>query len=89
LQTGDAIGPGSTFSAASGDAPTWDAGADGYLGFQFNCVAGTCFGYAHITSTATTGFPATLVDYCYDAGGSAITVGSTDTIFQDGFDGTP
>jgi hypothetical protein len=74
LQTGAVVGPSSTFSSATGVATNWIAGVDGYLGFKFNCAAGTCYGYAHMTTTGATGFPATLVDYCYDSSGSAITI---------------
>lgn len=49
----------------------------GYLGFKFDCTPGgppVCYGYAHLTTAGTTGFPATLVDYCYDNSGAAIAV---------------
>ncbi|MFC4819894.1 S8 family serine peptidase, partial [Dokdonella ginsengisoli] len=74
LQNGAVVGPSSTFSSATGVATNWSAGVDGYLGFKFTCAAGTCYGYAHMTSTGTTGFPATLIDYCYDSAGNAITI---------------
>jgi hypothetical protein len=74
LTTGAVIGPASTWSRTNGAMTAFQAGTDGYLGFRFNCAGSTCYGYAHLTTTGTTGFPATLVDYCYDSGGAAITI---------------
>jgi len=74
LAAGAVIGPASTWSRTNGAMTAFQAGADGYLGFRFNCSGSTCYGYAHLTTTGTTGFPATLVDYCYDSGGAAITI---------------
>ncbi|MEP7042250.1 MAG: hypothetical protein ABI843_04275 [Dokdonella sp.] len=79
LAAGASIGPSSTFTAASSgaDFSNWQAGADGYLGFEFDCssIGGTtCYGYLHLTTTGTTGFPATLVEYWYDNSGAAITI---------------
>ena len=79
LASGATIGSTSTF-ASSGTPTAWRAGVDGYLGFRFNCSAlgtspsGTCYGYAHITTTGTTGFPATLVQYWYNKAGDDITI---------------
>jgi hypothetical protein len=86
LHAGDVVGPSSVFSAAGNtitpDA-AWLAGADAYIGFQFACngrlanpVSGVCYGYAHLTTTGTNGFPATLVDYVYDGDGNPVTVGT-------------
>jgi len=74
LTAGAVIGPASTWSRTNGAMTAFQAGANGYLGFRFNCAGDTCYGYAHLTTTAATGFPATLVDYCYDSGGAAITI---------------
>ena len=82
MQPGDTIGPASTFASEVGTAPEWLAGTDGYVGVRFNCdgrqtypVATTvCYGYVHFTTTATNGFPATLIDYSYDGDGNAITI---------------
>lgn len=85
LQPGDTVGPGSTFQAASGSltpVPEWRAGTDAYVGIRFNCdgrlanpVPGTvCYGYIRLTTTGTTGFPATIVEYAYDGDGNAITI---------------
>jgi subtilisin family serine protease len=77
LGSGDSIGPSSTFiqNAQSG-SDNWLVGVDGYLGFKFlNEDTGEInFGYAHITSTSPTGFPAVIVDYAYDQSGAEITI---------------
>lgn len=79
LASGDSIGPDSEFTAVGGNADTsnWQAGVDGYLGFKFACTgpaSGVCYGYAHLTTTAPLGFPATLLHYWYDTSGAAITI---------------
>lgn len=77
LAPGAMVGPSSTFIALTATSATadWRAGADGYMGFKLTCPgAGTCYGYAHLTSTAATGFPLTLVDYCYDSAGAQIII---------------
>ena len=84
LAPGAVIGPSSTFIKLTSQAATatWRAGADGYMGFNLNCPAGTCYGYAHLTTTAGSGFPAVLKDYCYDKSGAPITIigGTTFTV---------
>ena len=61
----------------------WLAGANGYLGVEFNCdgrlanpVAppGVCYGYVHLTTTAPNGFPARIMDTAFDGDGRPITV---------------
>jgi len=84
LHVGDTVGPTSTFQASAGTgtpAAEWLAGTDAYAGFQFTCngrlafpVTGVCYGYVHITSGSTTGFPATVVEYSYDGDGNPITI---------------
>ena len=78
LASGATIGPASTFIAAGGSADTsnWQAGVDGYLGFQFICPApgGFCYGYTNMTTTAPQGFPATVVRYVSNSAGDAITI---------------
>ena len=75
LGPGDTIGAGSIFSRTVGNAPNWRADVDGYLGFRFECsTASNCYGYAHLTTTGPTGFPAELVDYCFDKTGADITI---------------
>jgi len=80
LTNGAVIGPASTWSRTNGAMTAFRAGVDGYFGFRFDCSAlggTTCYGYAHLRTTAATGFPATLVDYCYDRTGAAITIPGT------------
>jgi uncharacterized membrane protein len=83
MQVGDTVGPASTFDGTNNAAATlWTAGADGYVGVRFTCdgrelypvATGYCYGYLHLTTTATTGYPATLVSYSYDGDGNAITI---------------
>ncbi|KAB2897009.1 MAG: hypothetical protein F9K31_12555, partial [Dokdonella sp.] len=77
LAIGDVVGPASPFSAATGGATAWQAGADGYLGFRFACTTAApdlCYGYVHLTTTAGTGYPATIGDYCWDSAGDPITI---------------
>ncbi|HEX7769691.1 MAG TPA: S8 family serine peptidase, partial [Dokdonella sp.] len=79
LQAGATVGPASTWSRTAGAMTSFRAGVDGYLGFRYECAEGTCYGYAHFTTTAATGYPATLVDYCHDTSGAAVTIGGGGT----------
>ncbi len=85
LQPGDTVGAASAFSATGGTvdvAAGWIAGVDGYVGVKFDCdgrlgnpvPSGTCFGYVHVVTGDTSGFPATIVDYAYDGDGNDIVV---------------
>jgi len=74
LNAGDTVGPSDTFEASMANPVNWNPGADGYLGFKFDCTAGTCYGYAHMETTGPTGHPAVLDDYCYDADGNSIQI---------------
>ncbi|RYD16983.1 MAG: hypothetical protein EOP90_03260, partial [Lysobacteraceae bacterium] len=74
LQSGAVIGPASTWSRTAGAMTDFRAGVNGYLGFRYECAAGTCYGYAHFTTTSATGYPATLIDYCHDTSGAAVTI---------------
>jgi len=99
LQPGATIGPDSTFSdtGTSVDAAAdWLAGADGYIGFRFDCdgrlaapVSGVCYGYVHVTTTAPDGFPATIVEYAYDINGNPISIGPVETFTVTPSVGTP
>jgi hypothetical protein len=80
LTNGATIGSSSIWSRTNGAMNAFRAGVNGYLGFRFDCssIGGTtCYGYLHLTTTATTGFPATIADYCYDNSGAAITIPGT------------
>ena len=85
MQPGDTVGAASTFSDTGTTVLTsdpWLAGVDGYLGVRFDCdgrlanpvPTGTCFGYVHVVSGDSSGFPATLVEYSYDGDGNDIVV---------------
>lgn len=81
LGSGAEVGPGSTFSRTNGAMTDWRAGANGYLGFRFDCsslptapVDGICYGYMRMQTTAGTGYPATVVEYAYNRAGNPITV---------------
>lgn len=93
LAPGDTIGPAALFTRAgfTGDTSAWQAGVDGYLGVRFTneTTAAINYGWVRLSTTAPLGFPATIVEWCYEDGGGDIVIASepTDTIFCDGFDG--
>jgi hypothetical protein len=75
LASGASVGPSSTFSQA--DSVNYLGGnSTGFLGFSFvNAnTSAVNYGYAKFTTTAGTGFPATLVEYWYDNSGAAINI---------------
>jgi hypothetical protein len=82
LASGATVGPASVFSnvtTAAGTANWRVAGnVNGYLGIRFtnNTVSPpiVTYGYVHMTTTGTTGHPATVVDYSYNRAGGAITI---------------
>ncbi len=85
FHSGDTVGSSNTFSTGTSGSVTmaadWLAGTDGYLGVKFNCngrltfpVSGVCYGYVHLQTTGTTGFPATILDTAFDGDGNAITI---------------
>lgn len=80
LQPGDTVGPASTFGASAQSAATlaWRqaGGVDGYLGFRFinPTTQQLNYGYARLTTTGTTGYPAILRSIAYDSTGAAITI---------------
>lgn len=95
LAPGATIGLDSLFTraAATGDTSAWQAGViDGYLGARFrNEEAGILnYGWIRLDSHAPLGFPLTVVDWCYEDSGNAITIPIpvADEIFCDNFDGT-
>ena len=79
LASGTPITSGNTYIAltAAAAAAGWSAGADAYLGVRItNSVTSQInFGWVHLITTGTTGFPATIVDYAYDNAGGSITAG--------------
>jgi len=83
MSPGDTVGSSSSFSSSNPlSADGWLAGTDGYVGVRFHCdgrlpnpVAGNvCYGYLHVTTTGSMGFPAAIVDSGFDGDGNAITI---------------
>ncbi len=78
LAPGAVIGPASTFinTIEVNEAATWAAGANGFIGFRFRHPDTNLlnYGWANISTTGPTGFPATLHSYAYDSSGAAITI---------------
>jgi hypothetical protein len=91
LSGGQLIGPASLFTRAAftGDTSAWLAGASGYLGMRFlNETSSTInYGWMLLTTTAPLGFPATILEWCYDDSGAAIgtPVSPLELVFADGF----
>lgn len=86
LAPGASVSVANTFTASiQSPNPTFRTTLNpGYLGMQFfNEATGAInYGWVQITTTATTGFPATIVRYAYDNTGAAITVGTTPVSLQ-------
>lgn len=77
LNPGATVGPSSTFTTSGTTAATanWRAGANNYLGFRFLNDAGQVrYGYAHVRTTAPTGFPVEVISVHLNLTGQAITV---------------
>jgi hypothetical protein len=76
LAPGAEIGPSSVFSVTTTATANFVAGVDGYLGVKFvnEGTGRTNYGYLHLQTTAPNGFPATIVDYCYNKAGDPITI---------------
>lgn len=93
--TVDVLAAGMVIDAASnlsqaGIAPggAFRAGVtNGYLGvvFRNEGAAKTNYGWALLTTTGSTGFPATINEYCYQNDGTGIIV-LGNRIFRSGFD---
>jgi hypothetical protein len=90
LTSGTLISAASTFiqSAGGGGPPpyvNWQASNTGnYLGVRFLNEATTAinFGWLQLNTTATNGFPATIVSYCYQNDGTGIMAGTTPVSLQ-------
>jgi subtilisin family serine protease len=76
LQSGDTVGPSSTFSSLNLSMTNWINGADGYIGvaFQNENTGQLNYGYIHMTTSSPDGFPAHALEYGYDNSGAAITI---------------
>ena len=94
LEAGDTIDASSLFTrmGAGGDTSAWQSGVDaGYLGVRFTNEATSLlsYGWVRLSTTAPLGFPASVIDWCYESSGAGITIpAAADAIFCDGFDGT-
>ncbi len=92
LGPGAVIGPGSTFSRAAftGDTSAWQVGTTAYLGVRFlnESGASTTYGWIQLSTSAPLGFPATIVGWCHEDSGAAITTpgGPPDAVFANGFE---
>ncbi|TVQ41062.1 MAG: DUF4394 domain-containing protein, partial [Wenzhouxiangella sp.] len=86
LGAGDTIGPASTFISVGFSTATvnWRQAdnVDGYLGFRFDNAGTVNYGYVRLTTTGTTGFPATIVSYAYNQAGGPITIPFTTPVIE-------
>ena len=94
LAEGDTVGPASTFSraGAAGVTAAWQAGVTGFLGTRFrNEAAGNAvhYGWVRLATQGPLGFPATILDWCYDDSGAAIVIALPDPLFANGFEAAP
>ena len=94
LAAGAEVGPDSSFTraGAGGDTSLWQAGiAGGFLGarFQNENLGLLNYGWIRLNTSAPIGFPMTVLDWCYEDDGSAITIAPPieNDIYCDGFDG--
>ncbi len=76
LAPGTVVGSGSVFTRAINNTASFRTSGTHILGFRFlNETTGVVdFGYMSITTTGTTGFPATINGWSYDDSGASITV---------------
>lgn len=94
LAEGDTVGPASTFSRAGalGVTAVWQAGVTGFLGTRFRHEGNggaVVYGWVRLATRGPLGFPATILDWCYDDGGTAIVIALPDALFADGFEALP
>jgi hypothetical protein len=79
LAAGAPISNASMFITSTGSAATaaWQAGRDAYLGIRLlnSQTSATNFGWVHFQTSATNGFPATIVEYAYGNAGESINAG--------------
>ena len=92
LGGGETIGPASLFARAAftGDTSAWQSGASAYLGMRFQNEAGaaTTYGWIELATGAPLGFPATIIGWCFEDSGAAITTpgGIPGLVFANGFE---
>lgn len=90
LAPGDVVSSASTYSRAgfTGVTAAWQAGTTGFLGTRFkNEGTGKVnYGWVKLATTAPLGFPATIIEWCYDDTGGPIATDLSEDIFTDGFE---
>jgi hypothetical protein len=76
LPFGSVVGPASSFTAAiQATAPNYRDSGVSYLGFRFRNLLGDLnYGYAAIRTSASNGFPATILGWVFEDSGAPITV---------------
>ena len=86
LPSGTSVGPTSTFSSSlAAPSPNFTAGVtNAYLGVRFvnEGTSAINYGWVQLTTTAGTGFPATIVRYAYENTGQSILAGTTPVTLQ-------
>ncbi len=86
LASGTMIDGSSTLATAGVNLPgAFQAGVtNGYVGVAFNNegTATTNYGWASMTTTGPSGFPATINQYCYQNDGTGIMAGTTPVSLQ-------
>ena len=77
LALGTSIGPSSTFVSGAAAAPAFRVTGTEFMGLEFiNDTTGALdYGWVEYTTTATKGFPATIIGYAYDNAGGSILAG--------------
>jgi len=79
LAAGTPISSANTFLNTTSSAATaaWRAGSNLYLGVRLtnSQTSAVNFGWVHLNTTGSTGFPVTIVDYAYEDSGAAINAG--------------
>ena len=85
LPSGTSISSANEFSRAIQGAISLRPGfASAYIGVAFinEGTGATNYGWVEMSTTAATGFPATIVRYAYENTGQAITAGTTPVSLQ-------
>lgn len=90
LANGAPIGPSQTYSLNSGSGGSgayvnWLAGSTGqFLGVRFwnEATSSINYGWLQLNTTATSGFPATIVERCYQNDGTATSAGTRPVSLQ-------
>lgn len=86
LSFGALISSAGQFNQFQTRGTAFQSGGTNYLGFRFlnESTGATNYGWALISSTATTGFPASILGYAYENTGLSITAGQTGVVPEPG-----